>query len=257
MTPKEAYDHTLARARLLLRLHDGLINVRQRRARRDWRESFCRLMHWPVHSPIERVDSRDALIVLREGAALTPEDFSADALDDLLRSSLAFGVSALDRYVHERVVKGIISALKASELNRRQQDFSIPAVLALQAADAVRRAAKDGQKARPANEVRNRIQTMLHLRPFQSWRQIEDAYELIGVTGLAGTLQQGYGVGNFKPIKDQLNTLVEKRNYIVHEGDLVRHQRGGVCRKNEISKRYVADSLDFLDGLVTQLEQVA
>ena len=140
MTPKEAYDHTTKRARRLLLLHDGLINTGQRRIRNDWKESFCRFMRWPVGSTIERVHSRDALVVLRPDVALGPDDFSSDALDDLLRSSLTFGVSGLDRYVHERIVKGIISALKKSSLNSKQEKFSIPAVMALRATDAIRKA---------------------------------------------------------------------------------------------------------------------
>jgi len=87
-------------------------------------------MRWPLTSKIDRVDSIDALIVLRDGSSLTPHDFSTDALDDLLRSALTFGVSALDRYVHERIVKGIIVALKKTNLNRPQEEFFIPAVLA-------------------------------------------------------------------------------------------------------------------------------
>ena len=256
MTAKDAYDHTTERARRLLRLHDGLINLRRRKIRKDWQESFCRLMRWPLTSKIDRVDSRDALIVLRDGSSLTPHDFSADALDDLLRSALTFGVSALDRYVHERIVKGIIVALKKTSLNRPQEEFSIPAVLALRAADAVRRAGTEGKQARPANELRGRIQELLHLRPFQSWKQIEEAFKLIGIGGLAGKLQAGYGVGDFTPTREQLDGIVDKRNRIVHEGDLVRHKRGGAARTNKVSRKYVEESLDFLDGFVAQLEAV-
>jgi len=257
MTAKDAYNDVARRARRLLHLHNGLVNIRRRGIRRDWKEAFCRIMHWPLESQIERVDSRDALVVLRVGAALTPSDFRAEALDDLLRSSLTFGVCALDRYVHERVVKGMIGALKEPKLNRRQEEFSIPAVMAIQAADAVRRAAKDGKEVRPANEVRKRIQKLLHLKPFQNWRQVEEAFDLIGISGLAGRLQQGYAIGNFEPIRGQLNAIVDKRHRIVHEGDLIRHERGGQVRKNQISRKYVAESLDFIDNFVIQLEQVA
>lgn len=99
MTPRQAYDHIAERARRLLRFHDGLVNTRARRMRRDWKTSFCRLMHWPQNCNMDRIDSRDALIVLRDGSALTSDDFTSEAVDDLLRSALAVGVSALDRYV--------------------------------------------------------------------------------------------------------------------------------------------------------------
>lgn len=257
MTPKEAYDDISGRAWRLYRLHHGMINTRSRRIRSDWRQSFCKLMRWRLSSQLERVDSRDAIVVLRDSAGLVPDDFSQDNMDDLLRSALALGVSALDRYVHERVVKNIIKALSSKGLCRRQQDLSIPAVVALEAATRIRRAAKDNKQARAANEIRNRIQEDLHIRPFQSWRQIEEAFELIGVKGLKGTLQSGYAVGSFEPIERQLNSIVDRRNKIVHEGDLLRHARGGTVRRKEISPKLVHESLEFLDGFVDILDQIS
>ena len=97
---------------------------------------------------------------------------------------------------------------------------------------------------------------MLHRRPLQSWREIEFAFELLVVTDLAGQLQAAYRLGAIGPTKGQLGRIVEKRNLIVHEGDLVRHQRGGYVRKLEVSPRFVADSLDFLDTFVGHLEGV-
>ena len=50
-------------------------------------------MRWRQASEIARVDGRDAIIILRDGSELSEEDFSRDALDDLLRSALSLGVS--------------------------------------------------------------------------------------------------------------------------------------------------------------------
>ena len=140
MKPKDCYDDVMARARRLLRLHDGLINRRRYRIRADWARCFQQLMHWPLNHSIERVDSADAVIVLRDGAGLCPDDFAANAMDDLLRSALIFGVSGLDRYVRERVVKGIVGALRTQDLNRQQESFSIPVKVAMQMTEEVGRA---------------------------------------------------------------------------------------------------------------------
>jgi len=45
MTPKSAYVHAADRARRLLLLHDGLVNLRRYRIRRDWKARFCVIMH--------------------------------------------------------------------------------------------------------------------------------------------------------------------------------------------------------------------
>jgi hypothetical protein len=256
MTPKAAYDQISARARDFQRLHDGLINLRSYRIRKDWKAGLCRLMRWSQDIDIERVDTKDALIILREGSDLRPSDFSSRSLDDLLRASLSLAVSALDRYVHERIVRSVIATLKRRDLSRRQQGLSIPAVFALQAAEAVRRAAREGKQARPANEIRKRIQDQLHRQSFQNWKEIEEAFELVGVTGLAGKLQARYRVANFTEIRDRLNSIVDRRHKIVHEGDLVRHARGGRPRPSPISRKFVDESLIFLDGFVEKLETV-
>lgn len=256
MTPKDAYDHVAQRARRLLRFHDGLVNTRRRGMRADWKSTFCTFMRWPQDAAIDRIDSKDALLVLRDGAGLKAGDFSTEALDDLLRSALALGVSALDRYLHERVVKRVVSSLRTSNLRPAQEKLSISATLALKMTGALRKAARDGAQVRPANQLRIAIQDSLHKRTFQSWREIEEAFDLIGISGITGKLQAAYQVGNITPIRSQLDAIVQRRHLIVHEGDLVRHERGGRTRVHLITRKYVEDSLDFLNTLVDHLENV-
>lgn len=256
MRPIDAYNHTVLRAKTFLLYHDGLMNTRARRIRADWKASFLKIMHWASKTKIDRVDGKDAILVLRPTATLTAAHFSAACLDDLLRASLTFGVSALDRYVHERVVKGIIKALNTKDLTRQQEELSMPAVVTLTIAEEIRKARQQGKHIRASNIVRRKLQELLHRRPFQSWRELEYAFNLLGITNLAGQLQRAYGVPNMKPIKDQLNHIAVRRNAIVHEGDLLRHQRGGKARMHPVSRKYVDDTLTFLDGLVAHLENV-
>jgi len=213
MKPIDAYSNTIQRARYFLRLHDGLVNVRSRSVRSDWKSAFCKLMHWPKNASIERVDSKDAVIVLRDAADLAPDDFSANSLDDLLRASLTFGVSALDRYIHERVVQEFVNAYKKGNLNRQQTDFQIPATLAINIIDKIYTAKKKGNNPRPSNEIRNAVQEILHKRPFQSWREIEYAFQLIGVKNLTGQMQNEFRLADMQPVKNQLNKIVSPEKY--------------------------------------------
>lgn len=213
-------------------------------------------MRWRQDCGIDRVDSKDALIVLRDGSSLSVDDFTSESVDELLRSALTVAVSAVDRYVHERVVKEVIGALREKQLKPAQEKLAIPAILALRMTEELRRAAKDGRKVRPANQLRLALQEALHKRTFQNWKEIEEAFELIGIGGLTGTLQAKYGVPNIKPVRDQLNSIVRRRHQIVHEGDLVRHQRGGGTRVHPITKKYVHDSINFFDALVGHLETI-
>ncbi|WP_155636366.1 hypothetical protein [Burkholderia cepacia] len=257
MQPIDAYLDTAERARIFLEYHDGLMNIRARRIRSDWKANFLQLMHWPAGSQIERVDSQDAVIVLKDGATLTTDHFTQAWLDDQLRAALTFGVSALDRYIHERVIKGIVPALKNRPLLRQQEEFSIPVSTAIQISEEAVKAQRNGTNIRPANIVRKKIQELLHKRPFQSYREIDYAFCLLGIKNLTGQLQALYGVGDMKPIKDQLAHIAMRRNQIVHEGDLVVHERGGQVKWHAITRKYVVDSLDFLDKFVQHLEGVS
>ena len=257
MNPIDAYNDTIKRARTFLVYHDGLVNTRARSIRSDWKASFLALMHWPTSHEIARIDGKDAIVVLKNGASLTPDHFSSACLDDMLRASLTFGVSALDRYVHERVVKGIVKALKSASLTRQQEEFSIPVTVAIHISEEALKAHKANKSIRTTNIVRTKVQELLHKRPFQNWRDIDFAFNLLGVTDVAGQLQKAYEIGNIKPIQTQLNHIANRRNSIVHEGDLVRHIRGGTVKMKPITRKYVEDSLNFIDSLVGHLEKVA
>lgn len=239
----------------MLRLHDGLVNVRRRGIRSDWKAEFCTVMHWPKAAKIFRIDSKEAIIILRHGAALSSNDFTSESIDDLLRFALVLGIGALDRYVHERISKGIVAALRAPDLSPAQKRLTIAAPLALRMNETLRRSAKIGKNIRPANQFRIAFQESLHRQTFQSPEELDEGFRMIGVNGVWGKLQTKYA--NVKAIKKQLNEVARRRNLIVHEGDLVRHQRGGRARVNEIARKYVHDSLDFLDQLVVNLEKVS
>ena len=256
MQPIQAYEHARDRALLLVRLSEGLTNRRSRGIRSDWKASFCHLMHWPKGSAIQRIDGKDAIIILRDGCSLGREDFEPEMLQELLRSALVLGVSALDRYMHERIVKKIVGALTKGKLCKEQVEFSIPATVAIQVANRVVRARRHGDAVRPTNEIRIEIQRLLHKRTFQSWRELEEGFKLIGITGISGKLQSAYRTATIKPIQDQLNRIAASRNLIVHEAALIRHKRGGKPRMHPISLGEVRKAINFLDDLISKLEAV-
>jgi hypothetical protein len=207
------------------------------------------------------IDRAECLVALRGelaggpalGTAMTPQQRGV-LNDDLLRSALVLAVSALDRYVHDRVTKGIAGAYRNGDLNREQEDFSIPVSLAFEIAAKASQSKKDPKQSRHANLVRNRVQEILHERPFQSWREIEVAFRLIGIGGIAGHIQNAAHLGDIKPYKNQLNEIVRTRNLIVHEGHIRRHQRGGKSTLVEITSAEVSAAITFLKGFVGHLE---
>jgi hypothetical protein len=212
MTSKDAFDNIIARAERLLSLYHAMINTRQRRIRGDWKSGFCDLMHWRQSIPIARVDTRAAVIVLKESAELTPDDFTHDVLDDLLRSALSFAVSALDRYVHERVVRSVVPALRQKTQNRDQRQLEIPASVAVEIVDAIVRERRRNVRSRirPANIIRQRIQDLLHRKPFQSWKEVTYAFALIGISGIDGKVQASLRLSDMQSFKKDLDRAIKK-----------------------------------------------
>lgn len=257
MTPLQAFQHTIERARWFVNLQDVVTDRRDRGIRADWKENFNRFMRWGLNTPIERVDGRRSILVLRDGAGLASAGFEDSCTKDLLRAAHVYGVSALDRYVHERAVKGAVKALRGRDHSKDQEELSIPVIDVLRVNDAVCKAARAGKNIRPANEVRKALQEELHRRPFQSWREIDYAFRVIGVNDLAGRLQAAFGLADSRPIKERVNAIARRRNFIVHEGDLERHQRGGRPKLLNITPRGVRNDLDYLVQLVGHLEHIA
>ncbi len=111
-TAKATFDRAIERAEYVVRLAEGLTNRRKRGTRSDWSRSFKALMHWRHADKIERVDSKDVVLIIREGAHLGPDDFRTDAIDDLLRAGLVMCVSATDAYFHAKILRYVVSQSK-------------------------------------------------------------------------------------------------------------------------------------------------
>ena len=204
MTPRQAYDDVSQRARLLLKLYDGLTDTRKRGIRNDWRRSFCKFMRWNRQ---------------RRSAGLTagmPSSFSAMVRDCgapispathwlICSASLTIGVSAVDRYVHERVVKNVVKALKRSNLNSTQREFSIPAVLAIRLATTVARARNStgvvggGRCALPTRS--ERPSRIVAQAPSAELARDPTGARVDRGFGLDGKMQTRYHVANIGPIR--------------------------------------------------------
>jgi hypothetical protein len=194
---------------------------------------------------------------LAAGLQLTSQ-FSASEREslvcDVLRSALVLAVSAIDRYVHDRVTKEILQAYRTDDLTSAQENFKIPVSAALRIAEKAATAKKTNKQVRAANVVRHEIQEDLHKRPFQSWRDIEYAYSLLGVTGFDGKVQSALQLPNLKPLKSTFASIQRTRNLISHEGHLKRHKRGGKVVLMELDSATVSVAISTLKDVVRALE---
>jgi hypothetical protein len=260
MRPIEVFNSGRERAEHLLRLHALLCNTRQRGTRQDWARNFKRIMHWPQGEQIHRVDGRQAILVLRQKSGMTPAHFSEDNLSELLRAALAGIVSALDRYCHDLVVSRIVAALgkPSRKINRELRMFRIPII---RARDAIRHAGvrkgKGGRvRPRPMNIIRHAVQDVLYRdETFQRPDDIVRGLKMVGIEDLWQRCAEHMQCTPEKIIQ-RLNQIVDRRNRIVHEGDVVRRRRGGRLALHPISRNQVEQDIQWITTLANSIETV-
>jgi len=258
MNPRRAFDGTMQRVDRLLKLYDLLFNRRRRGTRRDWATRFKTLMHWPQREAIYRVDGAGAVLVLRQSSGLTASQFFHDDLSELLRAALVTSVAALDRYCHEVLLSRVIRRVHRAERNwpPELKKVTVPLSVAKAAIALGRRRRGPGGRIRPRpmNVIRHGLQEQFHRNlTLQGPDDIARALSMIGVTEL-WTRCGACLAERPEQIKRRLNTIVARRNRIVHEGDIGRLRRGGAVNLIPIDPQQVRDDVAWLRGLVTAID---
>jgi hypothetical protein len=239
----QAFEIAIERAGFYYDLYHGLINIRKYDIRSDWSRKFKRLMHWKENSIIHRIDSRDAIIVLKDGANISVADFSTQRLSNLLRASLALAVSALDAYFHAKIVdnvsrsikpdREIASALKKVSLNVEEY-FT---------------ACQSRKKKVP---VRRAVERTLSYKALQQPPQISEALAIIKVKSFWGNTAKRMGM-KAEDVRKELNSIVVRRNQIVHEGDISRSTKSGI-KTRDIEPSNVKKAIEFIQVLIKAAE---
>lgn len=229
MKPKRGFDAAIERANHLLKLYELICDTRKRNVRSDWASSFKTLMHWPAGETIVRVDGKgkQSVLVFREACNIDREHLAHSYLSELLRNAVVASVSALDRFLHDLIVKHSWKLLsqKEQDIPRDLMNFELSALDARKALEQLRK----NSKARPGNLIKTAIQRKLHRNhTFQSADSVVRATKLLGVQNFWGKVAKEMpSRPTAEEAKATLEAITKRRNQIVHEADLVvtsRHQ---------------------------------
>lgn len=162
------------------------------------------------------------------------------ALDvsDLLRAQIVLGVSALDYYIHEITVRGMLQIYDGSRaptpaFSRYKVSMDV----------ALSNTSRAINRTRFESEIRERHS----LLSFQQPEKIADAIRLITPVELWKRVAQHLALPE-KQIKDDLSLIVTRRNKIAHEADIDPSYPGAKMRW-PITPTDVASSLAFIDKL--------
>jgi hypothetical protein len=227
MTPKAGFDAALARAKHMLRLYELVCDTRKYKIRKDWEQSFKQVMHWPDREYIVRVDGKDrnSILVLREACRIDREQFAHDYVSEVLRGAVVAAVSALDRYMHDLIVKYSWKLLGRKEEDIPNQLKCLD-ITALDARKALEHLRKD-PNARPGHLVKRAVQITLHREfTFQNPESVQKAAGMLGIKDFwAQVSKEMPGNPSKNDVIQSLRAITVRRNQIVHEADLVRTRR--------------------------------
>lgn len=179
------------------------------------------------HASIARVEHLGGLHKALEGLTTPIVDAS-----DLLRAQVVLAVSALDYYIHELTVLGMIEVLEGNRPSTKAfQQYRV-------SIGAVSSGLSTGSSAWFAAEVRDRHSFLA----FQQPDKVADAIRLFSGAKLWQAVSRMLGETESN-VKDRLRLIVDRRNKIAHEADLDPSYPG---TRWPISAKDVAAITDFL-----------
>ena len=179
---------------------------------------------------------------------------AAGVRDDLGRLALVMAVASVDTYMHTLILRRVSNVRSA--LPKALRDLDIEFEWLTELADSTVIAQRTGRATRPWVSVKHALQERLLRKTFQSYDEVAAALAMVGVKKAWSTVA-GNLVCSPEEIKNRLNSIVHRRNQIVHEGDLRRMARPRAIQHAPIDLMAVQADIDWIDQLLAAIVQVA
>lgn len=173
-------------------------------------------------------------------------------INDILRSQIVNVISALDRYLHEKVRKGICDMFLGNRaITNKFKSFSVSSDTVLRIWGDTSLTVIDREIL--INEV---VIQSLKTLSFQKAINIKDALSYLWdephkMTIIAKKMKVSGGTDNEKQryLTQKLDLLVERRNQIAHESDIYYGGKRDICQDD------VIDAIAFIEKFVTCLNE--
>jgi RiboL-PSP-HEPN len=185
--------------------------------------------------------------------ALSQEDLTDPKVKkDLRRAAVVMAIAGIDSYMHWLVYHRISKIRVKGDLPKSLAALDLPFTeIAAMAESTVRARAT----IRPWVHVKRAMQKRLFKETFQSYDQVGQALSWSGVEKPWKTVAGEMGE-TAPSIKSRLDSLVHRRNQIVHEGDILRAVRPRNLKYNDIEHDQVVCDVDWLERLLKAIETI-
>lgn len=175
--------------------------------------------------------------------------------NDLRRMALVMAVAAIDSYMHALVLRRIAAVRRSADFPKALARLELPFSEIASLADASIKAQRAKRASRPWVQVKASLQKRLLTETYQSYDQVARALAIAGMKKAWPEIAVELGE-TVEENRKWLNTLVHRRNQIVHEGDLERASRPRKLKFNEIDQAEAKREVEWVKSLIKAIENV-
>ena len=191
--------------------------------------------------------SRDLASIAR---AMTAQTTGALDTSDILRASLIMAVSSLDYFIHAIVRVGMLEAYRAERART-------PAFLRFQVTlEAILQASSEADSE---TWLEQQIRDSHGHQSFQTPESIADAVRLvISSPSLWNEVALRQGI-DAQEVRDRLKLIVQRRNKIAHEADIMPDYAGQIAYsdlRSPIDPSMVDDAIDFIEQVAEAIYEL-
>lgn len=204
----------------------------------------------PLHVSTSCLDRSQKFLDL----AADPNLPDPDMADDLVRTALVMAVAAIDSYMHWLVFRKLPEA--GGTIPGSLAKLNIPFRHMAALAENVVTQRKKGKDSRPWWSAKVAVRKVLLSDTFQSYDQVSTALSMAGITGAWPLVSKALGM-QANEVRERLNRMVQRRNQIVHEGDVTRGSRPRKVKFNKVFASAVQDDVNWIRDLIAQIDIVA
>jgi len=167
---------------------------------------------------------------------------------DILRAALVFSVSALDKFIHDVTRIGILETFQGK---REATDAFLRFQLSMKFFTFSQTASEEEKLAFLDEEIRERHSWQSFQRP----DRIADAIRLVTNIKLWEEIAKVMQM-DVKALKTQLTLIIDRRDQIAHEADIVPRSELLPDRRWNIDDKITQSTIDFINKLVESIYKI-
>lgn len=194
---------------------------------------------------LDVLDRADALLLLDAPGR------ASSVREDIRRMSLAMGLAAIDTQMHWLISKVDLSGSIPDALGNLTVNFAD----LLKADHAAVAARANKTKHRPATASRRVLMSAISWRTFQRSGKLSDGLAMLGIK-LDDVARAMVPPEPLKDVRQHIDRLADRRNAIVHEGDITIMQRPHILKRAAITGVFARGELAWIRRFLSSLRSL-